>query len=82
MICEISGKPLVFSERVLLVADSQRAVVEAVLQSCGCKGDWSQAVSVVETYNDFTDGSGVSIWAMSLASKEDAKKVQTALDAI
>jgi hypothetical protein len=82
MICEISGQRLVISERALLVADSQRAAVEAALRSCGCKGEWSRAVSALETYNDFNEGNGVSVWAMSLANKEDAKEVQSALDAI
>ncbi|MCQ8129813.1 hypothetical protein [Methylomonas rivi] len=82
MICEISGQRLVISEKVLLVADSQRAAVEAALRSCGCKAEWSQAVSALETYNDFSEGNGVSVWAMSLTNKEDAKKVQSALDAV
>lgn len=82
MIDEISGQQLVFQERVLQVSDSQRPAVEAVLRRCGCEGDWTQGVSTVETYNDFSEGSGVSVWAMSLQSKEDAKRVQSALDAI
>ena len=82
MISEISGKQFVLHERVLLVPDPQREAVESVLQRCGCRGEWSRTVSTVETYNDFDEVGGVSLWAMSLASKEDAKKVQAALDAI
>ena len=82
MISEISGRQFVFHEMVLLVPDSQREAVEAVLRRCGCSGEWSRAVSEVETYNNSSKGSGVSMWAMSLASKEEAKKVQSALDAI
>ena len=82
MISEISGQQFVLHERVLLVPDSQREAVESVLQRCGCRGEWSRAVSTVEPYNDFDEGSGVSVWAMSLASKEDAKRVQSALDAM
>lgn len=82
MISEISGQQFVFHEMVLLVPDSQREAVEAVLRRCGCVGEWSRGVSAVETYNDFSEGSGVSMWAMSLPSIEDAKSVQSALDAI
>jgi len=82
MMNEISGQQLVFRERVLLVPDSQRQAVEAVLRRCGCGGEWSRAVSQVEERNDSGEGSGVSVWAMSLARKEDAKRVQSALDAI
>lgn len=82
LISEISGQPFAFIGGMLLVADSQRTAVETVLRGCGCVGVWSGAVSTVETYNDFCQGSGVSVWKMSLAKKEDAKKVQSALDDI
>lgn len=82
MIDEIFGKQLLLHEQVLLVADSQREVVEAVLRRCNCKGEWSRAVSAVETFNNLDEGSGVSVWALSLACREDAKTVQSALDAI
>jgi hypothetical protein len=82
MISEISGQRLAFTERVLLVADSQREMVEAAVRSCGCESEWSVAVSSVEPYNDSSDGKGVSVWAMSLPNAEDAMTVQSALDAI
>lgn len=82
MISEIDGQHLALHERVLLVPDSQREAVEAVLQRCVCRGAWSPAVSTVETYNDSGKESDVSVWAMSLANEEDAKRVQSALDAI
>jgi hypothetical protein len=80
MISEISGHRLAFTERVLLVAASQREAVEAVVRGCGCESEWSWAVSAVEPYNDSSDGKGVSVWAMSIAKTEDAMKVQSALD--
>jgi hypothetical protein len=82
MINEISGQQLAFHERVLQVPDSQRGAVETVLRQCGCKGNWSQAVTTVGTYNDFSGGGGVTEWSMSLPSKEDATRVQSALDVI
>ncbi len=82
MISEISGQRMVFRGRVLLVPDSQREAVDAILRSCGCRGDWSIANSTVETYNDSSGGSGVSAWSMSLANEEDAQKVQSALNAV
>lgn len=72
MIDEISGQPLLLHGQVLLVADSQRKAVEAVLRRCDCKGEWSWAVSAVETFNNLDEESGVSVWALSFAREEDS----------
>lgn len=82
MISKISGEQITFHEQVLLVPHSQRSVVESTLERCGCRGEWSCAGTSVETFSSFKEGSSVSLWAMSLANKEDAQKVQSALDAI
>lgn len=83
MISEISGQRLEFSEMVLVVAAGQRPVVEAVLRSCNCEAEWSSGGSAIERYSESTKEQGsVAVWSMSVASKEDARVIQSALDAV
>jgi hypothetical protein len=81
MRCQVFGEPLVFYEKLLLVSDAQRKAVETVLQRLGCVSDWSPSQFAVTKF-DSTEEPGVSMWTLSVPSVEDAKKIQSVLDAI
>lgn len=81
MICEITGAPLKFIETLLLVPDSQRALVESVLSECEVVGNhWSQSITEVSEYNDFNETGSTLMWTLSLRNKQDVNKVQLELD--
>lgn len=82
MISMVSGQRLEFIERVLVVDAGQRPAIEAVLRSCNREAEWSLSVSVAEPYCDFEAGNVANVWTMSVANIEDARVIQSALDAV
>ncbi len=84
MISQISGEPLKFIGQLLLVDDSQRKALEAVLQECGCVGSWSPSVYHIQKYSDSSQPNEdeVAIWSLYVPKVEDAENAQRALDAI
>lgn len=80
MIDEVSGNKLVVHENYILVSESQRPQVEAILKENGCSGEWSPSVGSVQTYSSFNNELGeVAVWSVWLGNIDPAN-IQSALD--
>jgi len=84
MINQITGERLFVQipGNYLFVADSQKLKIEALLEECGCSGQWSSNVSRVEPYSNHLDmDRTVEVWTVFLADQAAVHKLQSALDA-
>lgn len=81
MISDATNNAAIFHGKVLLVAQSQRHIVEDGLRKIGIDAEWTPSVYGIEPYRDVGGPkSEVYLWSLIVPTEKDVALMQAWLD--
>jgi len=82
MICQLTQNRMHFQDRVLHVANEQKAELERLINEVGVQVQWFTGASAISTYSDHgePDFTNPSSWILATYTEDDAQAIQAVLD--